>query len=125
METQNKTKEKVGNILGYILGAGLMLSAAAKLAHLQPVAEKFEKWGLLQWLMVIGVGEVLSAALFLFPRTAVLGTLLLSGYLGGAIMVHMSHGEPWFVPAIFMVVLWVTAALRNPELLEAAMKKPS
>jgi Ion channel len=47
-----------------------------------PVVESFEKFGLADWRIIIGIGELVSAVLFLVPRTAVLGTLLPSAYLG-------------------------------------------
>jgi hypothetical protein len=42
--------------------------------------------------------------------------MVLSGYLGGAIMAHMSHGEDFSAPAIFLVLIWFTAGLRQPDL---------
>jgi hypothetical protein len=42
--------------------------------------------------------------------------MVLSGYLGGAIMYHMSHGEDFSAPAIFLILIWITAGLRQPDL---------
>ena len=75
-----------------------------------------EAWGLGGWRVVIGLGELASAALFVNPRTAELGTLLLSAYLGGAIVTHMQHGEPFITPAVVLLAVWTTAVLRHPGL---------
>jgi hypothetical protein len=116
MQEQAKWQRVVGWILSGLIGAALIASAGMKLSAAAPVVEKFSEWGLTEWRVIIGVGELVSALLFLVPRTGVLGTLLLSSYLGGAIVTHMQHGEPIVAPSAFLVAMWVAAALRMPEL---------
>jgi hypothetical protein len=94
----------------------LTMSAALKLFALSPMPAQMETWGLDGWRVVIGLGELVSAALFVNPRTAELGTLLLSAYLGGAIVTHMQHGEPFIIPAVVLLAVWTTAVLRLPGL---------
>jgi len=94
-------------------------SAAGKLVSAAPVVEMFEKWRLGNQLTLIGVGELVSALLFLIPVTNSLGLLLLSAYLGGAIVTHMQHGEPYVVPAVLLVLVWVAGYLRHPEVLQS------
>jgi hypothetical protein len=72
-----------------------------QLSGAKQVQELFELWGLADWTIIIGLGELASTVLFLIPRTAVVGTLLLSAYLGGAIVTHMQRAEsfatlPWY-----------------------------
>jgi hypothetical protein len=67
-------------------------------------------------LRLIGAVELLSIVLFIIPRTGVVGTLLLSAYLGGAIATHLEHAQPIIMPIAISVVLWITAAIRFPEL---------
>ena len=55
-------------------------------------------------------------ALFLIPRTAVLGAVLIAGYLGGAIATHVRIGEPFFIQAALGVVMWLGLYLRDPRL---------
>jgi hypothetical protein len=60
---------------------------------------------------IVGIGIVLLActALYLFPRTAVLGAILLTGYLGGAVATHVRVGEGLFsvlFPVFFGVLIW-------------------
>ena len=54
-----------------------------------------QKWGLGEQVTLIGVGEAVSALLFLILRTHSLGLLLLTAYMGGAIVTHMQHGESY------------------------------
>lgn len=67
-------------------------------------------------LKMLGAVEALSILLFIIPRTGLLGTLLLSAYLGGAIATHLEHQQPIMMPVIVACVLWITAAIRFPEL---------
>jgi hypothetical protein len=116
MQPTNKWLRVVGWVLSGLLGALLLFSAAMKLSAAPPAVEGFSKFGLKDWMLIIGVGELVSTLLFLVPRTAVPGTLLLSSYLGGAIVTHMQHGESIVGPSVFLVALWVAAGLRVPEL---------
>lgn len=55
------------------------------------------------------------SAVLLIPRTFSLGLLLLSAYLGGAIVTHMQHADPYVMPSIMLVLLWTAGFLRYPE----------
>ena len=72
-----------------------------------------------QW---IGVIELVCVVLYLVPRTAVLGALLLTGYLGGAIATHVRIGNPLFSHILFPVYValfvWGGLYLRDTRLRE-------
>ncbi|MCX6191485.1 MAG: DoxX family protein [Flavobacteriia bacterium] len=53
---------------------------------------------------------------FFFPRTGVIGTLLLCAYMGGAIATHLEHGQSIMAPCIIQAFLWAVAIYRFPEL---------
>lgn len=97
-----------------LLGLVFVGSGVMKLVAPPPVVEGFTKFGLLAWLRPIGVLELLCVGLFLFPKTRIAGTLLLCSYLGGAIVAHMSRGEPFIFPAAILALIWVVTYLRNP-----------
>ena len=59
-----------------------------------------------------------SALLFLFPRTNIYGTLLLSSYMGGAIILHMTGGLSIVLPSVVLILIWAVGFLRNPELIK-------
>ncbi len=50
------------------------------------------------------------------PQTAVLGVVLMTAYLGGAVSTHVRAGEPFFIPIIFAGVAWLGIYLRDPRL---------
>ena len=64
----------------------------------------------------IFIAEIVAVILYAVPRTAVLGAILLTGYLGGAVATHVRAGEPWFLPVIFGVLVWLGLLLREPRL---------
>ncbi len=99
------------------LSALFAASAAAKLAGLEPLLESFALWGLEGKHILIGIGELTAGVLYLIPRTSSLGVLVLSAHMGGAIMVHMSHGESYVLQSVILILVWVGAYLRNPELM--------
>lgn len=65
---------------------------------------------------IIGVVEIVSVVLFLAPRTGVAGALLLIAYMGGAIAAHVMLKQPLGVVVLIEALIWITAALRFPEL---------
>ena len=64
----------------------------------------------------IGAALLVSVVLYLIPRTAILGAILLTGYLGGAVATHVTHGELWVAPVIFGAILWLGLLLRDRKL---------
>jgi uncharacterized membrane protein len=60
--------------------------------------------------------EVLCLTLYLIPPTAVLGAVLLTGYLGGAVATHLRAGESPAMPVIVGIVVWAGIYLREPRL---------
>ena|SRR5688572_24563271 len=64
----------------------------------------------------IFIAELVAVILYAIPQTAVLGAILLTGYLGGAVATHVRAGEPWFFPVIFGVLVWLGLVLRDPRL---------
>ncbi|MDQ3649490.1 MAG: DoxX family protein [Acidobacteriota bacterium] len=119
MSTQSRGRRIAAWILTGLLTLMFVGSAAGKLLSAAPVVEMFDKWRLGNQLTLIGVGKLVSALLFLIPVTNSLGLLLLSAYLGGAIVTHMQHGEPYVVPAVLLVLVWVAGYLRHPEVLQS------
>jgi hypothetical protein len=82
------------------------------------------RYGLAEQARLIGTGAVLAALLLLIPRTSSLGILLTSSFWGGAICIHMAHGEPYLVQAVLLVLSWAGAYLRNPATLCSFFRPP-
>lgn len=63
----------------------------------------------------IGVTALVCTILYLIPRTARFGAILLTGYLGGAIAAQIRLEDPWLLfPAMLAVLVWVGLAFRDP-----------
>ena len=64
----------------------------------------------------IAIVELVCVLLYAIPRTSVLGTILLTGYLGGAISTHVRAGEPFYLPLGVGVIIWLGLFLRDARL---------
>ena len=101
-----------GRILSGLVIAFLALDAGLKLVPIQPVMDAMGELGFPQTVdMARALGVLLLACtvLYAFPRTAVLGAVLLTGYLGGTIAVHLRLGHPWFTHVLFGAYLGMAA----------------
>lgn len=110
-----------GRVLSGAAIAFLVFDAAIKLVPLQVVIETTAALGFPPELArTLGVLTLACAALYAWPRTAVLGAILLTGYLGGAIAIHLRIGNPLFSHTLFGVYLglmaWAGLYLRDPRL---------
>jgi DoxX-like protein len=121
MGGQHKALTVLGWILTVLVGLLLSFSATMKFSYPPQVAEQFVgKFGYPEDLVVpIGIAEVCCVLVYLVPRTAVLGAILLTGYLGGATATHVRvHDDIGSVvaPVIAGVVTWLGIYLRDPRL---------
>jgi hypothetical protein len=107
-----------GRVISALPALMLLFSASMKLSHApQFVAMFTNKLGYQESSLTgIGLLEIACTALYLIPQTAFLGALLLTGYLGGAIATHVRVGEPFGVPLILGVLVWVGLYLRESRL---------
>jgi DoxX-like family len=95
----------------------LLFSGVMKLVKPASVVEGFVRLGYPESLALgIGIVELACAALYVIPRTSVLGAILLTGYLGGATATHLRIGEPFFVPVLLGVMVWGGIFFRDARL---------
>jgi hypothetical protein len=111
----SKTNKITAWVISGLLTTLFLFSASGKL-FLHP--EQMAQMHLGSWRIIIAVGEIASALLFLFPKTNKLGTFLLSSYMGGAIIIHMTGGMSILVPSAVLILVWITGILRNPDFLK-------
>lgn len=106
-----------GRTLSALVVAFMIFDALAHLLKPAPVAEAFTRLELPLRLSVgLGIVELMCTVLYAIPRTAVLGALLLTGYLGGAVAIQLRAGSSWFettFPIIVAVLVWGGLALRD------------
>jgi hypothetical protein len=84
----------------------LVMDAGMHLATPAPVIQAMNQLGFpLNVTVTLGVIELVCTALYVIPATSILGALLLTGYLGGAVAAHMRVGNPIFESYIFPVLV--------------------
>jgi hypothetical protein len=109
-----------GRIMSWLPALFLLIDGVMKLFKPAVVVEATVKLGYPEnTILPIGIVLTVCTILYLIPRTAVLGAILLTGYLGGAVATHVRVGEGLFpvsFPIIFGVLLWGGLYLRNNRL---------
>jgi hypothetical protein len=109
-----------GRIVSGLPALFLLLDGAMKLVKPEPVVEATTRLGYSENAIVpIGIVLLVCTILYLIPKTSVLGAILLTGFLGGAVATHVRAGEGAF-PIVFPVIvgglLWLGLYLRNSSL---------
>lgn len=113
--------QKTRTIINWVL-AGLVAfifigSAIGKLTADEKGLADAAKFGLTgSTYTILGIIELVAVALWLYPRTGVLGFLLLVAYMGGAISTHVEFAQPLMAPIAISAFIWITAVVRFPEL---------
>jgi len=108
-----------GRVISIIPVFILLTSARWKLTHTAFYVREWQRIGYLpDYLNPIGVVQLTCVALYLIPQTAVLGTVLLTGYLGGAIASYVRIGlfYPPLVPLSTCLFAWLGIYLREERL---------
>jgi hypothetical protein len=112
-----------GRIMSGFVVLFLLVDAGFKLIRPlpAPAVEAFGKLGYpVEFAGGIGVLLLACVAVYLIPRTSVLGAILLTGYLGGAVASHVRVGDPWLSHALFPVyvglLVWGGIYFREPRL---------
>ena len=109
----------IGWVLSGLVIAFLLMDATMKLLALSVVLEAQEPLGFSGAATARGLGVLLLVCTLLYaaPQTAVLGAILLTGYLGGAVATHLRVGDPLFSHILFGVYvgvfLWLGLYLRD------------
>jgi hypothetical protein len=99
----------------------LVFDGVIKVLRIQPVIDSFVQLGYDPDISVaLGLLELTCVAVYLVPRTALSGAILLTGYLGGAIATHLRLGHPLFTHTLFptyvAALLWGGLVLRRERL---------
>jgi uncharacterized membrane protein YphA (DoxX/SURF4 family) len=116
--TVSKRRYWSGAVLSGLSVAFLLFDGTIKLTQLQPVIDSMEHLGYpAQLARGIGLLELVLLALYVVPRTATLGAVLWTGFLGGAIATHLRVGDPWLshtcFPVYIALLLWAGLYLRD------------
>jgi len=107
-----------GRVLTALPVLFLAFDVTIKLMKIQPVVDSFTQLGIpVELARVVGTVELICLVLYCIPRTAVLGAMLLTGYLGGAVLTHLRIGSPLVSHTLFPIyigiMLWGALWLRD------------
>jgi DoxX-like protein len=105
-----------GWVLSGLVVAGLIFSGVLKLVKPNDVTAEFTRLGWPDVALGLGIVEIACAVIYAIPRTAVLGAILVTGYLGGAIATHVRIEEGFIPPAVMGVLAWLGVYLRDARL---------
>ena len=116
-----KSSYRTGIVLSGLAVAFLIFDSVIKFTDMPVVRQSMIELGYPAGAaIVIGTIEAVCLALYLMPRTSVLGVVLLTGYLGGAIATHVRVGNPLFSHVLFptyvAALLWGGLFLREQRL---------
>ena len=109
-----------GRLMSYLPALFLLADAVGKLVKPAPVVKATVESGYAESVILpLGIVLLVCTVLYLIPKTAVLGAILLTGYLGGAVATHVRLGATLLTilfPAVFGALLWGGLYLRDTRL---------
>lgn len=119
-------RRRIGLGLSALATLFFLADATGKLLQVEPVLKGTASLG---WpvsaVLPMGLLLLIGAVLYAIPRTAVLGAIYLTGFLGGAIAAHYRIGSPLFTHVLFGVyvaaIMWAGLAMRFPALFSIVM----
>jgi DoxX-like protein len=118
--TTSKGMLWTGRVLSGLAGLFMLFDGVGKIVKPQPVVEATVRLGYPESSLAgIGIALIVSALVYLYPRTSVLGAIVLTGYLGGAVASQVRINEQLFsiiFPVIFAAIVWGGLYLRNARL---------
>jgi len=117
----SRAASRTGTVLTVLLALFLVVDAVPKLLQMPMVVEATQQMGFdASAVPLIRAVLLVCLVLYLVPRTAILGAVLLTGYLGGAVCAQLRIEAPVFstmlFPVYFGILVWVALYLRSPQL---------
>lgn len=111
----------MAHVLGALATLFLAVDSILKVLRTSPAVDATTSLGYpAATVMPIGLLETLCLVLYVMPRTSILGAVLLTGYLGGAVATHVRVGSPLFTHTLFPIyvaaLVWGSLVLRDAQL---------
>ena len=117
MVAASNTMVWVGRVISGLIALLFAMSAVMKLKGGAEVTTGMAHLGLSESLMVpLGILEMSCVAIYLIPATSMLGAILLTGYIGEAILAHLRIGDPFFFQIALGACVWLGLYLRENRL---------
>jgi len=107
----------VGRGISVLVSLVFLISAFMKLKGGAEVMQGMAHLGLPESLILpLAILEVSCVVIYLIPATSILGAILLTGYIGGAICTHLRVGDPFFIQIALGIFVWLGLYLRENRL---------
>jgi hypothetical protein len=107
----------IGRGVSILASFPFLMSSIMKMKSGPEVLQGFGHLGLPESMRIpLAILELSCVLIYLIPPTAMLGAVLLTGYLGGAICTHWRVGDPFIVPFVLGLVVWLGLYLREGRL---------
>jgi|SRR5882724_10483133 len=107
-----------GRVISAIPALMLLMSAIMKLMRVPAATEGFKQLGWPEhYAITLGIIELACTIIYLIPATSILGAILLTGYLGGAVATHLRVGEAKLIGGVLLgILVWLGLFFREPRL---------
>jgi uncharacterized membrane protein YphA (DoxX/SURF4 family) len=106
-----------GRVISWLVSAVFVMSGLMKLKGGPELEQGFAHLQVpLSMRVPLAVLELSCTIVYLVPATAVLGAILLAGYIGGAILTHWRVGDPVIIPIVLGLLVWLGIYLREGRL---------
>ncbi|TLY35493.1 MAG: DoxX family protein, partial [Nitrospirae bacterium] len=103
-----------GRAISVLLSLLFAMSAFMKLKGGPEVTQGMAHLGLPESLIIpLAIVEISCVVIYLIPATSILGAILLTGYIGGAICTHLRVGDPFFMQIALGIFVWLGLYLRE------------
>jgi len=112
-----KTKNRIGNGINYLLSTVLIISGTLKLIGFEPYMEVIKGLNPNYYdnIYLIGFVAIFSGILFIIPKTFTFGFIATLVFLGGTVSAHMQAGDNFIPQIVFIYLTATTAYLKRPE----------
>jgi DoxX-like family len=109
----------VGRVISVLVSLLFLMSAFLKLKDGPEVMKGIAHLGIPESMIVpLSILEISCVVIYLIPPISVVGAILLTGYIGGAICTHWRVGDPFFLHLVLGILVWLGLYLRENRLKE-------
>lgn len=121
MEAVNRTPSKAivwtGRVISILISLLFLFSGAMKLKGGPELAQGMAHLGLPESMVLpLAILEITCVVLYLIPQTSVVGAILLTGFLGGAMCTHWRVGDAFYLHIVVGILIWLALYLRESRL---------
>ena len=107
----------IGRVISILVALVFLMSAAMKLKGGPELTQGMAHLGLPERMVVpLAILEISCAVIYLIPATSVVGAILLTGFIGGALCTHWRVGDPFFIHIALGILIWLGLYVRESRL---------